>query len=390
MRVSSVSVSNPPIVTIFVRHAEDCRYRGDEFHKGCRCRKHLRWSHAGKQYRQAAKTRSWGEAERVKRQIEERFGGAAAAGESIGAIRVDADSRKTIERAIKLFLDDKRNEGVGDSVIKKYDRELGRLREFMEHRSKFFPAEIAHDDLTEFRSGWENLYPSTQTRSRVLTRLRAFLRYCFEREWIERIPRIASIKIEEQPTLPFTDAQYIKILATIPKEFAAVKAKRVHALVQLMRHSGLAIRDAVTLERDEIVKDTKKKLYRIVTRRTKTGTHVSVPIPPEVADEVLAVLNDNPRYVFWNTGTGKEQSLVTNWQHDLRQMFRAAGLPDGHPHQLRDTFAVSLLKKGVPIEEVSKALGHESIKTTEKHYGPWVESRQDRLDSMIVGSWDTK
>jgi site-specific recombinase XerD len=43
-------------------------------------------------------------------------------------------------------------------------------------------------------------------------------------------------------------------------------------------------------------------------------------------------------------------------------------MPDGHHHQLRDTFAVGLLEKGVPMEVVSKALGHESIKTTEKHY----------------------
>ena len=41
-------------------------------------------------------------------------------------------------------------------------------------------------------------------------------------------------------------------------------------------------------------------------------------------------------------------------------------MPGGHPHQLRDTFAVGLLEQGVPLEEVSKLLGHESIKTTEK------------------------
>jgi integrase/recombinase XerD len=42
-------------------------------------------------------------------------------------------------------------------------------------------------------------------------------------------------------------------------------------------------------------------------------------------------------------------------------------------HRLRDTFAVDLLGKGVPLEEVSKLLGHESIKTTEQHYAKWNE-----------------
>jgi site-specific recombinase XerD len=56
-------------------------------------------------------------------------------------------------------------------------------------------------------------------------------------------------------------------------------------------------------------------------------------------------------------------------------------------HRLRDTFAVDLLEKGVPLEEVSKLLGHESIKTTEKSYAKWVKGRQDRLDSLVTESW---
>jgi site-specific recombinase XerD len=56
-------------------------------------------------------------------------------------------------------------------------------------------------------------------------------------------------------------------------------------------------------------------------------------------------------------------------------------------HRLRDTFAVDLLQKGVPLEEVSKLLGHESIKTTERHYAKWVKGRQDRLDSLVSATW---
>jgi site-specific recombinase XerD len=56
-------------------------------------------------------------------------------------------------------------------------------------------------------------------------------------------------------------------------------------------------------------------------------------------------------------------------------------------HRLRDTFAVELLGNGVPMEEVSKLLGHTSIKTTEKHYAKWVKGRQDRLDSLVTATW---
>ena len=113
-----------------------------------------------------------------------------------------------------------------------------------------------------------------------------------------------------------------------------------------------------------------------------------MPIPEDVAGETLAVLNCNPQY-FWGTGKNQAQSAVTNWQHDLRELFRATfgRTTDFTPHCLRDTFAVDPLQKGIPIEEVSKLLGHSSIKTTEKSYPPWVSSRQNRLDSLVTGTW---
>src|ERR1700679_94676 len=45
-------------------------------------------------------------------------------------------------------------------------------------------------------------------------------------------------------------------------------------------------------------------------------------------------------------------------------------------HRLRDTFAVDLLSKGVPMEEVSRLLGHTSTRTTEKSYAKWSKGRQ--------------
>lgn len=109
-----------------------------------------------------------------------------------------------------------------------------------------------------------------------------------------------------------------------------------------------------------------------------------------MAKEILAVLNENDRYVLWSTGNGKEQSAVTNWQHDLRKLFRDAGITSAGnmlSHRLRDAFAVDLLEMGVPLEEVSKLLGHESTKTTERHYAKWVKGRQDRLDALVTDSW---
>jgi integrase/recombinase XerD len=371
-----------PSITIFVRHSGACKYAGDETWKRCDCRKSLRWFQGGRQYKRSAKTRSWTQAEEEKRKLEEKFEAGAK------PTALETSDRKTLERAIELFISDKRSAGRGDAVVDKYERELARFREFAENRSKLFPSDIDGELLIEYRATWTKLYPSSQTRQQVQTRLRGFLSFCHAHSWLDRVPKLSTIKADEPPTLPLSKAEYEKLLVAIPKIFPTGKAARVRALVQLMRHSGLAIRDAVTLERSELVQDKKKNLTRVTIKRQKTGTDVSVPLPPAVAAEVVAVLNGNPRYVFW-TGSGLETSAVTNWQHDLRALFRTVFGNETHftPHCLRDTAAVEWLLAGIPLAEVSKLLGHENIKTTEKSYAPWMRERQDRLDSLVVATW---
>jgi integrase/recombinase XerD len=340
----------------------------------------MRLPEASPLYRRSAKTRSWAQAEETKRELEDSF-------KAGGRPEVIEETRKTIENAIELFLMERKTAGLNASVVKKYERELERFRQFFEARSKFFPADINLETLVQYRGTWDDLYPSSLTRQQVQTRLRRFLRFCHNGGWLERVPTLSAITADEPPTMPLSPAEYTKLLAEIPKKFEGVKAARVRALVQLMRHSGLAIRDAVTLQQSEIKRDEKKKLVRVVTKRQKTGTHVSVPLPPAVASEILAVKNGTD-YLFW-TGGGLETSAVTNWQHDLRTLFRSAfgQKTNFTPHCLRDTAACNWLTAGIPMEEVSKLLGHTSIKTTEKHYAAWAQAQQDRLDSLVVATW---
>ncbi len=60
--------------------------------------------------------------------------------------------------------------------------------------------------------------------------------------------------------------------------------------------------------------------------------------------------------------------------------YKLAGVANGHAHRFRDTFAVELLLAGVPLERVSVLLNHQGIRLTERHYAPWVRSRQEQLE----------
>ena len=375
-----------PVITIFVRHSADCKYRGDEFEKRCRCPKHLRWTQDSRQHRVSARTRSWVEAEDRKREIDDQLAGRTP------DVTPEA-AQRALQDSIDVFIQDKKNQGVSKAVIGKYTRELARLREHCEASRIFTVQGITRELLTGFCATWPQQYPSTYTRSKVRERVRSFLRYCYEAQWIPRIPALAKIKIEEPPTLPLTAAEYTRLLDAVYGTVADIEQRaKVHALLQLMRWSGLAIRDALTLRRSELHHDKAKNLYRVVTARQKTGTNVSVPIPPEIARELLAVGNTGD-YIFWS-GKGEEESVTKNWaKYYIAPLFKAAKIANhGHmmSHRLRDTFAVDLLEKGVPLEEVSKLLGHESIKTTERSYAKWVKGRQDRLDKLVTESWAQK
>jgi integrase/recombinase XerD len=55
----------------------------------------------------------------------------------------------------------------------------------------------------------------------------------------------------------------------------------------------------------------------------------------------------------------------------------------------RDTFAVENLLAGVTLEKVSLLLGHSSIKTTERHYAPFVKARQEQIVAAVKQAWTT-
>jgi integrase len=187
------------------------------------------------------------------------------------------------------------------------------------------------------------------------------------------------------PTLPFTDQEMEKIIwaadsireahPKIPEE----TPKKLKALILLMRHSGIRISDAVMFRRDKL---NDGKLF---LRQEKTKHPVWVPLPKHVV-QALADCDEGNEYFFYRQ-VGKPKSAITEWQQRLKLVYNMAGVADGHSHRLRDTFSVDLLQNGVSLETVSQLLGHTSIKTTQKHYAPWVKTRQDALEAAVMGTW---
>lgn len=64
--------------------------------------------------------------------------------------------------------------------------------------------------------------------------------------------------------------------------------------------------------------------------------------------------------------------------HDERAKVKAITL-----HCLRDTYASLLAKKGVPLEVVSKRLGHADIRVTAERYLHVYQERDAQAASML-------
>ena len=119
----------------------------------------------------------------------------------------------------------------------------------------------------------------------------------------------------------------------------------------------------------------------------KTGVAVNGVFPDFVIQELEKSPKSSEGHYFW-TGKSTLHSAIGKWQRRLKRLFDLAGLEKGHAHRFRDTFAVELLLGGTPVDRVSVLLGHSSIRITEKHYNPWVRSRQEQLESDLQIAWE--
>lgn len=193
-------------------------------------------------------------------------------------------------------------------------------------------------------------------------------------------------KAESPPTLPYSDEEWknllmaVDVVRKIHPQIPESSERKLRALVLLLRHSGVRISDAVTLKRSRIDSNGRLFLYT-----QKTGKPVYVPLPKTVLNALKACDEGDGLY-FW-AGVGKLKTALTEWQERLQKVAKIAGIEGrGVAHRLRDTFSVSLLNGGVPMETVAILLGN-SVKVVEKHYSPWIESRQKVLEEAVKATW---
>jgi site-specific recombinase XerD len=308
----------------------------------------------------------------------------------------------TVEDTLERFFRNLHARRLSPATLKKYRVLLERqLATFCQARGFRYTEELGISELDDFVG---SLKDSPISTIKKIERLTAFFRWCHSRKIIAENPSAELNKPEARipPTLPFSVEQMAAVLDACDRFLACDRkpggqnGKRLKALVLLMRYSGLRIGDALRFTDDPtpiLIGPNKVVVpphiidgHRLFVYTQKTGTNVYVPMPPFFFEALAEVQKVSSRFYFW-TGKGKITTRIGNLARSLKSLFRKAGIPDGHSHRFRDTFAVELLKEGVPVEAVAVLLGHRSIKITEKHYSPWVKERQERLERQVRKGW---
>ncbi len=399
------------MLTIFRLHEKQCvtsrggtfpRDRSDRAYRRCKCPIHVEGMCGGQYLRKAVKTRDWNEAQRRVTEAEARESWDAAV--QAEAASVAPEPMTVAEAAAKFLKDAESGRRIAECTLRKYKLLFRDLEEFAAKKGIRFLKELKLETLREFRETWFSGSEADPERKRIarkplgprtamkkLERLRAFCRFCVEGHWMEENPAKlvrGPSKIKEVPKEPFTEDQMQRILAAAATlDLTGGHADQLHAtndelitFILLLRHSGLRIGDASLLTAERI---DGSRLY-LYTQ--KTGTHVYIPLPPYLVERLSRVRLRHGRYLFTAT-SARLETVACLWRRKLARVFEAAEISKAHPHRFRHTFAVELLKKGVPLENVAVLLGHSSVKITERHYAAWVQARQDILEAQVAQTW---
>lgn len=359
-------------VIIYKRHNETCDHKDDRTYRRCDCKVWLQTNVSGVQKRWSAKTDSWDAAQRQARALEVRSENGTPS----------PTAAKTVAQAVDLFLDNKRGENLAADSLYRHEHITKQLLEFCNRRGILFIKDVTLDVLTSWRGEWTVKAP--QARRSMQEKLRNCFKFCFGSGMIATNPAaqmsVIKVKNDSDAVRVFEPKEYDQVIAATGKTtMTPESAARIKALMQLQRYSGLSLVDAVCLSKDELQRTGGE--FRVACDRQKTGTHVSNWIPTWLGQELLKVKNGNPEFFFWSGMTTPEDA-PSYFQKLYRKVFKAAGV-EGSSHNFRHTYAVELLKSGVDIRTVSKALGHKSLQVTERFYAKWNRAQQDKMDDTL-------
>jgi len=266
-------------------------------------------------------------------------------------------------------------------TLERYKTSLKHTQEFLNWKYKISDIDITkidHAFIMDYDFWLRSVRKcANNTAVKYIKNFKKIMRLCMANGWLSKDPFIgykAKIKEVERPYLTKEEIQ-----AIYDKEFASDRLSQVRDIFLFSCYTGFAYVDVKKLSKSHINIGIDGDKW-IFTNRQKTGTSTRVPLLP-LAQELILKYEDHPQCV----NSDVLFPVLSNQKMNsyLKEIASVCGInKDLTFHIARHTFATTVtLSNGVPIESVSKMLGHTNIKTTQ-HYAKILDKKVS--DDMVV------
>ena len=284
-------------------------------------------------------------------------------------------SRSFITLFEERYMTAKSMEGIKfkKSTLDKFKDVLELVRAYI--KKSYHASDIPMNKVNfKFISGLED-YLLTVRRQKPVTinknmqRVKQVTTYAMKCNYIKVDPFIDHAPLKVEKELVFLTTEELHKLESY--QFAQERLAKVRDLYLFSVYTGLAYHEAFALQKKHIIMAFDKKFW-IEMKREKTGKGISVPLLPQAMKIMEKYDNggDKEAHVLPAISNQKMNSY-------LKEITEIVGINKKLTHHTaRKTFATTiLLYNDVPIEIVSKLLGHSSIAVTQKHYAKVVNKK---------------
>lgn len=287
------------------------------------------------------------------------------------------EERHTILGAFKLH-NEQMKALIGTEFAKST---LTRYKTAHDHTENFIKWKYGKDDLDvkeldyEFVSQFD-FWLKTERRCKknaalkYIGNLKKIVLECIKKGWIKGDP-FANFKGKRSEVVRVALTKE-ELQALTDKVFEIERLNHVRDIFLFSCYTGLAYVDVYRLRRDNIVDGFDGSKW-IMTARQKTESPTRLPLLPP-ALEIMEKYADDERC----TAKGLVLPVLSNQKMNsyLKEIADQSGINKNLTfHIARHTFATTVtLSNGVPIETVSKMLGHKSLKHTQ-HYAKIVDQK---------------
>lgn len=168
------------------------------------------------------------------------------------------------------------------------------------------------------------------------------------------------------PPEPLAPEDVRALLAACPDD--TLTGVRNHALLVMLWRAGLRIGEALRLRPSDV--NFEQGTVRVLYSKTRQARTVGVDdqaldvIRAWAAARSAAGIGDGPLFCRLHKQPGA--SLSSRYvRAEMGRLATVAGVQHRvHPHGLRHTMAVELVREGQPVTRISRQLGHSNLATT--------------------------